>query len=91
MNISLTMNESESLSQQSQWMRDNLPSEQGRANDEAKSNQNYDIHKLKDDFIAKLIIKNNMANGDTGVNSVLIALRNADDKAKIVELNKINK
>ena len=90
-NISITMNETETPSQQSQWMRDNLPPGQARTNDQARPSQNLDIHKLKDDFVSKLIIRNNESNGDTGVHSLLLALRNLDDKAKIVELNKINK
>ena len=88
-NFSMTMNETESPSQQSQWMRDNLPPGQSKTSDQAKVSQNLDIHKLKDDFIAKLITRNNDSNGDNRVNSVLLALKNSEDKAKIVELNKI--
>ena len=62
-NISTTMNETESPSQQSQWMRDNLPPGQNNRHEQANiTSQIDDITKLKDDFIAKLITKNNNTN-----------------------------
>ena len=87
----MTMDE-ESPSQQSIWMRDNMPPGQDKIQDQAKwSSQTKDITSYKDDYTAKLITMNNESNGDSGVNSVLLALKNLDDKVKVVHLNKIKK
>ena len=78
--------------QQSQWMREHYPPGQNKYDQACNSSQiHVDIDKKIDQYNADLIVANNNSDSDTGVNALLIALKNRDDKLKIAELNKIRK
>ena len=84
--------ESMTASQQSQYMRDILPPEQNRRDQTPNRSQlHQDIDRRIDSYNAHLIVSNNNDNNDAGVNDMLIALKNRDDKLKLAELNKIRK
>ena len=79
-------------SQQSQYMRDILPPGQNRRDQTPNRSQlHQDIDRRIDSYNAHLIVSNSNDNNEAGVNDMLIALKNRDDKLKLAELNKIRK
>ena len=70
-------------------MRDILPPGQKRRDQTPNRSQlHQDIDRRIDSYNAHLIVSDN---NDAGVNDMLIALKNRDDKLKFPELNKIRK
>ena len=73
-----------------QWMRDRFPPGQDRHDDQTTNTSQIltDIDKRIDQHNADMIIANNNMDGDAGVNAVLLALKNRDDKLKFLNLTK---
>ena len=74
------LDDSMSYSQQSQWMRENLPPGQGNSVNTSEIRVDR-FREARKDFNDKLTIDNNLKDSDDGVNKGLMALDDASYKA----------